>query len=80
MNDRYLKGVLTVIAASLVWIAVQLTIGTAHAQQQPMVQPLPQPLPQRGMSEVRLVTYQGRREGDVNHPLNYVPVFCANCK
>jgi hypothetical protein len=70
MNDRYLKGVLTVIAGALVWIAVQLTIGTANAQ----------PAPERVMADVRLVTYQGKRTGDVNHPVNYVPVFCANCK
>ena len=78
MTDRYVKSVLTVIAASLVWIAVQLTIGTANAQ--PVTNVQPTPAPQRGMGEVRLVTYQGKREGDVNHPLNYVPVFCANCK
>lgn len=30
-TDRYTKTILTVIASALVWIAVQNSIGTAHA-------------------------------------------------
>jgi hypothetical protein len=31
MLDKYTKAVLTVIAASLVWIASELTVPSAHA-------------------------------------------------
>ena len=40
--DRYLKGVLTVIAGALVWIAIQLSSGTASAQSRPPREPAPQ--------------------------------------
>ena len=56
MNDRYLKGVLTVIAGALVWIAVQLTMGPVHASRdaqlaepspsaKPLLRPEPSPMP-----------------------------------
>ena len=31
MVDKYTKAILTVIAASLVWIASELTVPSAHA-------------------------------------------------
>ena len=77
MTDRYLKGVLTVIAGALVWIAVQLTVGTAKAA----------PITEPGIRQVSIVwpetvSFVGRDvQTDLPHRDQvYVPVWCANCK
>jgi hypothetical protein len=82
--DRYLKGVLTVIAGALVWIAVQLSAGTAAAQSRPPREPAPS---QEGaVRDVALVWppavnregtgYSQQDERNTRQP--YVPVYCVN--
>ena len=66
MNDRYVKGVLTVIAGALVWIAVQLSLGAAQAA------------PSRGPAAMwtRQEIASNRDDGGTL----VVPVYCVNCK
>ena len=66
MHDRYLKGVLTVIAGALVWIAFQLSMGNARAAVT------------AGMAEVQLVDQHGTAADARIFP-RYVPVYCGNC-
>jgi hypothetical protein len=82
--DRYLKGVLTVIAGALVWIAIQLSVGTATAQSRPPREPAAS---QEGaVRDVAVVWPPAvNREGaafsaqdERNDRLPYVPVYCVN--
>jgi hypothetical protein len=82
--DRYLKGVLTVIAGALVWIAVQLSVGTASAQSRPSREP--EPSQESAVRDVALVWPQAvNREGagysqqdERSSRQAYVPVYCVN--
>lgn len=72
MSDRYLKGVLTVIAFALCWIAGQLTVAGARAD-----------IVQAGVQQVQLieplvdVTGTKDRTASLN---KYIPVYCVNCQ
>jgi hypothetical protein len=82
--DRYLKGVLTVIAGALVWIAIQLSSGTASAQSRPPREPAPQQ--ESAVRDVAVVwppavnregsEYSAQDERTTRQP--YVPVYCVN--
>jgi hypothetical protein len=82
--DRYLKGVLTVIAGALVWIAIQLSSGTASAQSRPSREPAP---PQESAVRDVAVVFPApvNREGadytaqdERSSRQAYVPVYCVN--
>jgi hypothetical protein len=70
MNDRYLKGVLTVIAGALVWIAIQLSTRPVDAAGR--------------FADIHLVTETGSFASAPGHAaggdLQYLPVYCKNCK
>jgi hypothetical protein len=64
MNDRYLRGVLTVIAFALCWIAVQLTVREARAADLPP-----------GTPSVQIVAPTKHSPSGVEA----VAVYCINC-
>jgi hypothetical protein len=71
MNDRYLKGVLTVIAFALCWIAGELTLGHARAE-----------VVETGIKSVSItspIIDAGAGSKSFKPDMKVVAVYCVNC-